>query len=131
MDQKSVNYYTNHFAINFLQNYINKKRKLQIEDFGKYANVDQGHDVIGTRIFPDILWVPKEAVHLFLFPSSRPRGVSRVESKQSRGKLSLCMVRSSSVLKYSSAWRFTFMRDQRLQESKNRTIFNHLTISFI
>lgn len=57
----------------------------------------------------------------------------RVESTRSNlEELSLHMVRSSSVLKYSSAWRFTFMRDRRLRESKSRASrdrFNDLYVT--
>lgn len=68
------------------------------KDFGKY--VGQGRDVIEVLVFPGTVGAERDRV-LFRF-RHLCRGELRAETKRT-GELSLHLVRSSSVLKYSSA----------------------------
>jgi len=73
--------------------------KVTDQRFRKVRN--QGHDVIGTRIFPDTVGAERGRASLFVPVISA--AWNRESNRSNPKELSLHMVRSSSVLKYSSA----------------------------
>lgn len=87
-------------------------RTLKMENFEKFA---EPINVVGVRVFPGTVGAERDHT-LFCF-RHLGRGELRDETKQT-GELSLHLVRSSSIPKYSPAWRFTFIHGDAFETRK-------------